>query len=89
MAAGGLPAVADLEDLLDLGERPSGRLAAVDEVDASDRLGGVVAVSGRRTFSRRQQPLLLIEPQSLGRRACNLGEFPDPHSGLHRVAAHT
>ncbi|KAB7757479.1 hypothetical protein MMUC44124_15085 [Mycolicibacterium mucogenicum DSM 44124] len=86
MAAGSLAVVADVEDLLDLGEGEPGRLAAVDEVDPADRVGGVVAVAGRCAFGRGQQPLLFVEPQSLGGRACRLGEFSDPHPGLHRVA---
>lgn len=54
--AGRMAAVADVEDLADLGEGEARGLAAVDEVDPSDRLGRVVAVSGRRALGRGRRP---------------------------------
>ena len=77
--AGSSAAVADVEDLADLGEGEARGLAAVDEVDPGGRLGRVVAVSGRRALGRGQQALLLVEPQRLRRRSRPLGEFPDAH----------
>src|SRR5690606_1196048 len=77
--AGSSAAVADFEDLADLGEGEARGLAAVDEVDPGGRLGRVVAVSGRRALGRGQQALLLVEPQRLRRRSRPLGEFPDAH----------
>ena len=57
-------------------------LAAVDEVDPSDRLGRVVAVSGRRALGRGQKALFLVEAKGLRGSARPLGEFSDPHCCL-------
>ena len=58
MAAGRLSVVADVQDLADLGKCEPGSLAAVDEVDAGDGLGRVVAIARRGALGGRQQPLL-------------------------------
>src|SRR5690625_3862073 len=80
--AGRMAAVADVEDLADLGEGEARGLAAVDEVDPSDRLGRVVAVSGRRALGRGQKALFLVEAKGLRGSARPLGEFSDPHCCL-------
>ncbi len=79
MSAGRLSVVTYVEDLADLGKGEPGSLAAVDEVDAPDGVGGVVAVASRGALGGWQQPLLLVEPQRLGSGSRCLGELPDPH----------
>ncbi|WP_067430802.1 hypothetical protein [Nocardioides jensenii] len=83
--AGRTTAVTNVEDLTDLGEGETCRLAAVDEVDPVYGVGLIVPISRRCAVSRWEQALLLIEPQRLGPCARPLGEFPDAHNGLRSI----
>lgn len=62
VGAGGLPGVADLQDVPDLGQAESGGLASADELQAGEGLGWVVAVPVGAAVHRGQQPVLFVEP---------------------------
>lgn len=77
--AGRLAAVADVEDLADLGEGQPGGLAPVDEPDPTHGILGVVPIAGGQSLGRREQPRLLVEPQGLGRGSGCFRKLSDPH----------
>jgi hypothetical protein len=82
MGAGGLPVVAEGDDLADLAQGEADRLGSPDEPEApQDRL--VVAAVARGGAGRRGQDAdLLVVADGLGRDVCLVGELTDAHGRL-------
>src|SRR5262249_39941606 len=81
--AGGPPALADHEDVLDLGE---GRTEARRLLDEAKQLGRVVAVDAvaiLRARRRRQDALPLVEADRLGRDSGPARQLADRESTVH------
>ena len=77
--AGRIAGVGDVKDLADLVEGEPCRLGVSDEGEPLDDARFVVAVPADRAWWSGHQPLLLPEPERLGRDAGEFGDLPDPH----------
>lgn len=80
VSAGRVAAVADGQDVADLGEAEASRLGGADEADAGPGVVRVVAVAARCAGRVRQQSGLLVEAQGLGCGAGGSGEGSDVHT---------
>jgi len=73
--------IADPHNALDLLQGQPRYLAALDEFKATEGLVSVVTIAVGRTFSRREQAPVLIEPDRLGCHADSGSGFTDSHFG--------
>src|SRR4029453_315405 len=79
MSAGGLPVVAEGDDLADLAQGEADRLAGADEPEPPQRRRVIAAVAGGRAGRRGQEGDLLVVADGLGRDAPPLGQLTDAH----------
>jgi GrpB-like predicted nucleotidyltransferase (UPF0157 family) len=79
MRAGGLPVVAEGDDLADLAQGEADRLGGADEAEAPQRSLVVGAVAGGGAGRWGQDADLLVVADRLGGNARLLGQLPDTH----------